>query len=467
LTARQLIEPALFRTAAGFAWKGIRMNFSVEDQSTVKKKLTIEVPKEDVVRELDNAYKELKRNAKVKGFRPGKAPRSVLERMFGKDVRADVSSRLIQDAFIEVLKESEMNVVGTPHIDPPDLKPDDAYTFVATVEVHPELEAFNLDGLQLKKSLYRATDEEVDAQLQLLRNNLARMVPIEEARPVADGDYVIVDYEGLKDGKPFAETQRTENFSMKIGDGLIHPDVDAVLKGKNPGDSAEVSVKFADDHFNDKLAGLDISFHVTIKEIREQQIPEIDDEMAKRLGQFDSLEALKAKINENLSAGYAKRQEQELNEQIFKALIAQQEFEVPDSLVDHELENIVAEAKQKFAYHNTSMEELGLDDDSLRGKYRETALNQVRRHMILGKIISQEELEVSDEALEAGYQEMADSFNQPVDVIKQFYAQNPDRVDVFKHALLEKQAIKLIIDKSSIEEVEPELEKPAEDDKAD
>jgi len=442
------------------------MNFSVEDQSTVKKKLTIEVPLEDVTRELDNAYKELKKNAKVKGFRPGKTPRSVLERLYGKDVRADVSSRLIQDSFIEVLKESEMNVVGMPDIDPPELKAGEAFTFVATVEVNPELENYKIDGFQLKKTLYRATDEEVDAQLQMLRNNLARMVPIEEDRPVADGDYVVVDYEGLKDGKPFAETQRTENFSMKIGDGMIHPDIDAGLVGLKAGESTEVSVQFADDYFNEKLAGLAITFLIDLKEIREQHLPEIDDEMAKRLGQFESLEDLKAKINENLSMGYAKRQEQELNEQVFTALLDQQEFEVPESMVAHELENIVAEAKQKFAYHNTSMEELGLDDEQLNTNYRETALNQVRRHMILGKIISQESLAISDEELENGYQEMADSFNQPVDVIKQFYAQNPERIDVFKHALLEKQAIKLIMDKSSIEEVEPELELPAEEDKA-
>jgi trigger factor len=332
--------------------------------------------------------------------------------------------------------------------------------------VNPELENYKIDGFQLKKTLYRATDEEVDAQLQMLRNNLARMVPIEEDRPVADGDYVVVDYEGLKDGKPFAETQRTENFSMKIGDGMIHPDIDAGLIGLKAGESTEVSVQFADDYFNEKLAGLGITFLIDLKEIREQHLPEIDDEMAKRLGQFESLDDLKAKINENLAMGYAKRQEQELNEQVFAALLDQQEFEVPESMVAHELENIVAEAKQKFAYHNTSMEELGLDDEQLNTNYRETAVNQVRRHMILGKIISQESLAISDEELENGYQEMADSFNQPVDVIKQFYAQNPERIDVFKHALLEKQAIKLIMDKSSIEEVEPELESPAEDDKA-
>ncbi|MEE4601514.1 MAG: trigger factor, partial [Desulfobacteraceae bacterium] len=282
------------------------MNFSVEDQSAVKKKVTIEVPQEDVTRELDNAYKELKKNAKVKGFRPGKTPRSVLERLYGKDVRADVSSRLIQDSFIEVLKESEMNVVGMPDIDPPELKAGEAFTFVATVEVNPELENYKIDGFQLKKTLYRATDEEVGAQLQMLRNNLARMVPIEGDRPVAEGDYVVVDYEGLKDGKPFAETQRTENFSMKIGDGMIHPDIDAGLTGLKAGESTEVSVQFADDYFNEKLAGLGITFLIDLKEIREQHLPEIDDEMAKRLGQFESLDDLKAKINENLAMGYAK-----------------------------------------------------------------------------------------------------------------------------------------------------------------
>jgi trigger factor len=442
------------------------MNFSVEDQSSVKKKLTIEVSKEDVAQELNDAFRELKKNAKVKGFRPGKAPRSVLERLYGKDVRADVTSRLLQNSFFEVLKESELNIVGTPEIDPPELKADEPYTFIATVEVQPELAPYTIEGFELKKTLYRASDEEVDAQLQMLRKNLARMVPIEAERPVADGDYVTVDYEGLKDGKPFAETQRTENFNMKIGDGLLHADVDAGLIGLKPGETMEKTVLFADDHFNEKLAGLTVTFHVTLKDIREEHLPEIDDAMAKRLGQFESLADLKAKINENLTMGYTKRQEQELNEQVFKLLLEQQDFEVPESMVTHELDTIVSEAKQKFAYHNTSMEELGLDDEGLQEKYRETAVNQVRRHIILGQIIQQESLEVTDAALEDGYQEMADSFNQPVDVIKQFYAQNPERIDVFKHALLEKQAMKLIIDNSSIKEVALELESPAVDEKA-
>ncbi len=443
------------------------MNFKVEELSAVRKKLSIEIPQADVGRELDNAYRELKKNAKVKGFRPGKTPRNVLERLYGKDVRADVSSRLIQESFIKVLQDSELNVVGMPEIDPPELKADAPYAFDAVIEVKPELQKLDIEGFQLKKTLYRPTEEELDAQIQMLRQNLAKMVPIEKERAAAAGDFVLIDYEGSKDGQPFTETQKTTDFSMKIGDGLIHKDFDDQVTGMNSGDDKTFSMTFPEDYFNDKLAGLEISFDVTLKEIREQQLPEIDDAMAKRLGKFESLEELRTQIKENLSKGYDKRQEQELHEQVFTALLEQQAFEVPESMVAHELEGILAEAQQSFSYHNTSMEELGLTKEALEEKYRDTAVKQVKRHLLLGQIIDQENMELADEDLEKGYQDMANSFNQPVEMIKQFYAQHPDRVDVFKHTLLEKQAINLIIEKSSIEEVEPELEKPVDDKPAD
>jgi len=437
------------------------MDFKIEDQSAVKKQLKVEIPQEAVTRELDKAFKELGKNAKVKGFRPGKTPRNVLERLYGKDVRHDVASQLIQDSLLEVLQSSKLEPVGSPVIDPPELKAGEGYAYTATIEVRPTLEAFKIDGLKLKKTLYHATEEEIDTQIQMLRRNLARMVPIEPERPAAEGDYVLVDYEGLKDGKPFTETQRTENFSMKLGDGMIHKDIDAQIVGMRPKEEKEIVVTFPADHYNEKLAGLEISFHVTLNEIREQQLPEIDDEMAKRLGKFETLAELRQKIADNLEKGYAKRREQELNEQIFMALIEQQAFEVPEAMVAYELDSIVNEAQQTFAYHNTTMEELGLTQEGLEAKYRDTAVKQVKRHLILGKIIEQEALELSDEDLQEGYREMADSFNQPVDTIQKFYAAHPDRVDAFKHALLEKQAIQLIIEKSSIEEVAPELEKTA------
>jgi trigger factor len=184
--------------------------------------------------------------------------------------------------------------------------------------------------------------------------------------------------------------------------------------------------------------------------------------MARQLGPFESLEDLRRKITENLEKGYARRVEQELNEQIFTALIDQQAFEVPETMVAYELEGIVEEAQQSFAYHNVDMEKVGLTREMLNAKYRDTALRQVKRHLILGKVIEQEGLKLEEADLQQGFQEMADNFKQPVANIQRFYEQSPDKLDIFKHALLEKQAIKLILDNSRIEEVDAELEKPAD-----
>ena len=433
------------------------MQVTVEDVSSIKKILHIEIPEDKVVRELDNAYKNLKKTAKIKGFRPGKAPRSLLERLYKKDVHNNVSSKLLQDSFVEAIKETDLNIVGNPKIDPPGLDEKGPYKYNATVEIKPEIEEIDFKGLTMKKSLYRVTDQEMDAQIKMLQKNLARQNPITEDRAVREDDFVLIDYEGFKDGKPFAETQKTENFTMKIGTGHILKTFDEQLIGMKPGDNREIKVDFPDDYFNDKLANLEINFQVKLNEIRKEVLPEIDDEFAKRLGQYETLDDLKNAITDNLNQGYAKRVEQELNEQIFEALIAKSEFEVPDSMVDYELEGIIEEAERSFAYHNKSMEDLGLSKEILSEKYRDTAEKKVRRHLILGKIIEQEDMTLTDQELEDGFKEMAQTFNQPLEHIKNYYKQNEDKIEFFKHTLLEKQAIKLIIESSTIEEVEPEL----------
>lgn len=433
------------------------MHVNVEDISSVKKTLHIEVSAEDVKSELDDAYKTLKKTAKIKGFRPGKTPRSVLERMYRKDVNADVSSKLIQASFVEALRETALDILGTPDIKPPELQSGKPYAYDAVVEIRPELADVDFKGLDLKKTIYKASDEELEVQLKMLQKNMSSQKTVEEDRPVQEGDFVLVDYEGFKDGEPFAETGLTKNFTMKIGDGQISRELDDKLIGMTSGETREVEVTLPDDYFNDKLAGLTITFKVKLNEIREQVLPEINDELAKKMGKYETLDELKKAIRENLQQGYDKRSEQEMNEQIFKALISQQEFEVPEILIQAELDNIIAEAERSFSYYNKSFEEMGMSRESLAVEYRDTAEKQVRRYLILNKIIQQEKLEVSDSDLEKGYQEMADSFKRPVEEIKQFYRQNSDKLEDFKHSLLEKQAFRLIMKESTITEVEPEI----------
>ena len=438
------------------------MQFKVEDVSGVKKVLHVEIPEDTVVRELDNAYKQLKKTAKVKGFRPGKTPRSVLERMFKKDVHNDVSSKLLQDSFMEALKETDLNIVGNPEIDPPQLDEKGPYKYDATVEIKPDIDNIDFKGLALKKALYQVTDEEMDAQLQMLQKNLAQQIPATDDRGVEENDFVLIDFEGFENGKPFSETQKTENFTMKIGAGAISKTLDEFLIGKKPGEDIEITINFPEDHFNEKLANHEITFHVKLHEIREEVLPEINDEFAKKLGQYETLGEVKNAITENLKQGYEKRVEQELNEQIFQELIEKAEFELPPSMIEYELNGIIDEVEKTLSYYNKSMEDEGFTRESLAEKHLDTAEKKVRRHLILDKIIDQEELTLSDKELDAGFSEMAQAVNQPVEAIKSYYNQNQSNLDFFKHTLLEKQAIKLIIDSSTIEEIEPKLEKNTE-----
>ncbi len=438
------------------------MQVKVEDVSSVKKVLHIEIPEDTVTRELNDAYQQLKKTAKVKGFRPGKTPRSVLERMFRKDVHMDVSSKLLQDSFVEALKETDLNIVGNPKIDPPQLEEKGPYKYDATVEIKPDIDKIDFKGLSLKKSLYRITDEEMDAQLQMLQKNLAQQIPVTEDRGVKENDFVRIDYEGFEDGKPFSETQKTENFTMKIGAGAISKILDENLIGKKPGEDVEIKVNFPEDHFNKKLANHEITFNVKLHEIREEVLPEIDDEFGKKLGPYETLDDVKNAITDNLKQGYEKRVEQELNEQIFQELIEKTEFELPESMIEYELDGIVEEVEKTLMYYNKSMEDQGLTRESLAEKHRETAEKKVRRHLILGKIIDQEELTLSDQELDAGFNEMAQAVNQPVEAIKSYYNKDQNNLEFFKHTLLEKQAIRLIIESSTIEEIEPELEKNTE-----
>ncbi len=432
------------------------MPFKVEDISSVKKTLHIEIPQEEVVQELDKAYNQLKKSAKIKGFRPGKVPRAVLERMFKKDVHADVSSRLIQNSFFDAIKQTELKIVGNPELDPPELAADSAYKYEATVEISPDIDDIDFKGLKLERTLYAPGDDEVDVQLKALQKGMVQHEKVAEDRPAQEDDFVLIDLEGLHAGEPVPEFAKSENFSLQIGKAVVSEEFDKQINGMKTGESKNFTVKFDKDFPNEKLAGLDVTFEVVLNEIRQEILPPINDSLAKKAGPYKTLDELKTVILDNIKQGYDKRTEQELNEQIFKELLARTSFEVPDVMVEMELQGIVEEAERSFAYRNTSLEDMGLSKETITEKYRDTAVSQVKRHLVLGKIIDQEKLSVDDEEVENGLKEMSENFNQPLEGIRQFYDQNKDKLELFKHTLLEKKAIKLILDSGSVKDVKPD-----------
>lgn len=438
------------------------MQVSVEDLSSVKKVMHIEVPQEEVVHQLDEAYKELKKTAKLKGFRQGKTPRSVLERHYKKSVNADISQKLIQESFAEAIQETGLKMVGSPLIDPPELDEKAPYKYSAVVEIAPDLEDLDYKGMELSKTLYKSTDQEVDAQLKMIQQTISEKETVKEDRPIATADFAVIDYKAFKGEDPVPQIPPMENYTLKVGSGSIHKDFDDQLVGMKAGDSKKITVTFPENESDKFLSNAQITFDVTLKEIRQVKLHEINDDFAKKLGTFDSLDALKTGIRENLKEGYDKRTEQEMNEQIFQALLEKQDFEVPDFLVSLELSQMISDIEKRLEAHDKSLNDLGMTREQLAEKYHETAVKQVKRHLLLNKLIDQEKLDLSDEEMDTAYEEMAKAFRQPADVLKKYYETNLEQLNFFKHALLEKKAIKLIIDNSTIIEKEPELESAPE-----
>lgn len=428
------------------------MEVTVTDINSVKKSVRVQIPQADVARELDAAYAELKKKAKIKGFRPGKAPRAVLEKLYAKEVNLEIQNTLIQNSLTKAAKEHNLDVIGMPQLDPPELNPEAPYAYEITVEVKPALAPIQFRGVSLKKNVYKASDIEVDKQIELLRKKLAEFTPIEENRPAAMGDYIMIDYEGTKDGQAFAQTQKTENYTLKIGQKMITEAFDGEMIGMTPGRTKTFPLTFPEDYHNKDLAGVTVAFTVTLKEIRKEVLPAADDDFARKLGNYENLQALRSAIRDHLQEGYDKRGNQELQERVFEALLTE-DFDIPDIYVKMELDGIVADMEARFSENNMTLDQLGLTREKLEDEYRDVAEKQVRRHLFLNKIIEQEQLTLTDQEMAIEYAAFARALGQPVDALKQYYKSNPDKLEAFKHALLEKKAFDLIFKNAVIEEV--------------
>ncbi len=432
------------------------MQVKIEDKSTVKKMLSFEISKEDITKELNKAYNDLKKKADVKGFRKGKIPRKVLENRFSKDVHADVAPRLIQEAFIEAIKEHDLNIVGGPQMDPPPLDPENDYIFDITVEIKPEIDDIDFEGIALKKTNYEVSDGEIESQISMIQKTMAKKETVKEERPVKDSDFVLIDYEGYLNDEPFDKTPKIENYVMGIGKDALPKEFSEKLTGAIPVQDLEIEVSYVEDYHDENLKGKTIVYKVKLKEIQEEILPEINDDLAKGLGKFETLEDVRVSIRENLEKGYEQRIKHELSEQIFQNLLEKYEFEVPDVMIEGELSGITREAEQAYAANNTTLEEAGLSEEMLKTQYRDVAEKQARRHLILDKIISQEKLELDDDELEKSFEEMAMGMNAPVDAVKNYFNMDPKQLEYYKQTQLEKKAVDIIIEKGSITKVDPD-----------
>jgi trigger factor len=273
------------------------MKVTVEDVGSLKKKMNVEVPEDLVTKEINTIYADLGKKAKIKGFRPGKVPRNILERYFKDHVKTEAVQKLIQDFYPQALSEVSLHPVSQPVIDPGELEKEKPFLFSAAFEVKPDIKVEGYIGVNVEAKREEVTEEEVEARLKGLQDLHSQLKTIADARPIRNGDFTIIDYEAKIDGKP-VEGGKAIDYTVEVGSGRFIPALEERLVGLNPEEEKEIEVTFPEDYGYKKWAGKAVSFHVKIKEVKEKILPPLDDEFAKDLGDFSSLEELRAKLRE-------------------------------------------------------------------------------------------------------------------------------------------------------------------------
>ncbi|ACL66830.1 trigger factor [Anaeromyxobacter dehalogenans 2CP-1] len=429
------------------------MKIQVETVSPVERKVTIEVDPDRVAKELDRAYASLSRRVKLRGFRPGKAPRKVLERQFKTEVEGEVAERIVTETFTEAVRVESLPVVAPPSVSITDgVAEGKPMRYSARVEVKPKLEPKDYKGLEVTRKPPEVTDEAVSGELTKIQDSMAQLVPVEGRFEAQEGDWAVIDHEGTIDGKPF-DGSTAEGVTVKVAPGPITEGNVEALKGKKIGDVVELDEPFPADHRDEALRGKTAHMKVTLKALKARQAPSLDDALAKDLGieGVETLDALRARIRSDLEKREKRRAESELKDALVKAALARNEFEVPPALVERAIDTMLEGAAERFARQGIDIRQLQLDVSRMRADLREQALLQVRGALLLEAIADAEKIEVTEEDLEAEAARIADELGMPLAKVQQ-QTRGKDAREALKNRIREEKALSLLSSAATIQQ---------------
>ena len=429
------------------------MKASIEQISPVKKRLMVEVEAEEVDRKIEEAYKELKKRAKVDGFRPGKVPRNILQRHFGDQVTQDVKRGLLSETLPQAFEETKIFPVAMPVIESETLKVGEGFKYVALMEVRPEFELKDYMGLEVDKELVSVKEEAVNSQIEEIRRVNSRLKPLEEDRGIRNDDCAILEYEAFEGGKPI-EGMKAQNFMIRVGSGQFHPEFEKGLQGFKAGESVEITVDYAADDPNAGLAGKKVLFKVNVTDVKVMETPELNDDFAKSLGaDFNDLETLKNRIREDMKAREEKRVDRELKKRLLDKVGAKVSVDLPETLVESEMRYAVETVKQNLLRMGSSLEKSGLTEEKVREDFRVASERRVKDLLILGEIAKQNDLSLTETELDEGFADLAKGIGQDPKVVRQYY-EAKDLLEGFRDRLLEEKTLNYLVKGAKIREVE-------------
>lgn len=399
------------------------MSLQVEKLEHNMAKLTVEVSAEELEGALQKAYQKQKGKINVPGFRKGKVPRQMIEKMYGPEIfYDDAANTLIPEAYSKAYDESGLDIVSQPKIDVVQIEKGKEFIFTAEVAVKPEVTLGQYKGLEIDKISNRVTAKEVDAKLEEEQQKNARTITV-EGRPVQDKDEVVLDFEGFVDGVAF-EGGKGENYPLTIGSGAFIPGFEEQLIGVEPETEVEVKVTFPDEYQAEELQGKDAVFKCTVHEIKAKELPELDDEFASEVSEFDTLEEYKTDIK-------AKIKEQKTNEgkrtqenQAVEAIIANSEMDIPEAMLDTQTRQMVDDFAQRLQQQGLNMEQYmqftGMTAEKMLEEMRPQAEKRIKTRLVLEAVAKAENIEISDEKLDEEIAKMAEAYQMEADKLKEF-----------------------------------------------
>ena len=400
---------------------------------------------------ITKAYNKNKGKFNIPGFRKGKAPKQIIESQYGKGVfYNDAIDMLFPEVYPTALDELNIDPINRPDLDIEEISKDNGLVMVINVEVKPEVKLGEYKGIEISKPAYTVNEEEADLRLEEMRNRASRLVDVED-RAIEAGDTAIIDFEGFQDGVAF-EGGKGENYSLVIGSNTFIPGFEDQLVGKNKGEEVEVNVEFPAEYHAENLAGKPANFKVVVKNVQRKELPELNDEFAADTTEFNTLDELKADLRTKLEEEAKNRAEAEMRNSLVEKVSEATELEVPEAMIEAQLDNMMMELNYQLQYQGLQLQQLlemtGRTIEELKAERREEATKLVKSSLILEAIAKAENVEVSEEEIEAELAKMAQMYNMEVEKIKS--AMRPADLEDIKGQLTIRKTIDLLVDNSKL-----------------
>lgn len=403
------------------------MSFQVEDLGKSMVKLTIEATAEDFEKALEKSYQKNKNKISVQGFRKGKAPRAIIEKMYGASIfYEDAANEIIPDAYAEAAKESGLEIVSRPEIDVTQVEKGKSFIFTAEVAVKPEITLGEYKGVEVPKTEVAVSDEEVDAELNRVREQNARMIPVED-RAVVDGDMTVIDFEGFVDGVAF-DGGKGVDYNLTIGSHSFIDTFEDQLIGKNIGEECEVNVTFPEDYHAENLAGKPAMFKVTVKSIKVKELPELNDDFAGDVSEFDTIAEYKDSIKKDITERKEREAKTAKEDAVIEKIIEGSTMEIPQPMIEENKRQMTEEFAQRLQMQGLNIEQYmqftGMDAKKFLEMMEPQAVKRIQSRLVLEAIAKAENITVSDDEIEAEMKKMAEAYSMELDKVKELIGED-------------------------------------------